>query len=53
MLEAKVLLTQILRNYNVKSIDNFSTMKMYSDVILRPVDGIYVNMTKRAVEKPK
>lgn len=49
ILEVKVLLTKILRNFSVKSVEKLSTIKMYSDIILRPVDGIYVTMKKRTI----
>ena len=51
MLEAKIMLAQILRNFSVKSVESYASMKMESDVILRPVNGIYVHMEKRLKSK--
>ncbi|XP_043284612.1 cytochrome P450 4C1-like [Venturia canescens] len=48
MLEAKLTLAQVLRKFSFKSVENHDTIKKYSEIILRPVEGTYVYMKKRA-----
>ncbi|KAF7994830.1 hypothetical protein HCN44_004302 [Aphidius gifuensis] len=50
-LEAKMVLTEILRKWKVKSRDTHETMKSYTAVILRPCEGLYLKFEDRKKNK--
>ncbi|XP_011307511.1 cytochrome P450 4C1 [Fopius arisanus] len=47
VLEAKILLTEILRKWKVKSLQNHENIKYRSAIILRPHEGIFMNFYPR------
>lgn len=47
MLEEKVVLASILRNFHIKSLDKQEDMVMLAELILRPRDGIRLQMTPK------
>ncbi|XP_063975450.1 cytochrome P450 4C1-like [Diachasmimorpha longicaudata] len=48
LLEAKIVLTEIFRKWRVESRDNHDNIKLYTAIILRPCDGIYMNFYPRS-----
>lgn len=53
LLEAKVILAQVLRKFSVKSIETHSTIKKHNNITLSPLNGIYVNMSRRSTTVDK
>uniref|UniRef100_A0A2C9JRX5 Cytochrome P450 n=1 Tax=Biomphalaria glabrata TaxID=6526 RepID=A0A2C9JRX5_BIOGL len=47
MLEEKTVLSHLFRNFNMKSIQKRSELKPVGDLILRPENGIIVELTQR------
>jgi cytochrome P450 family 4 len=47
MLEEKTVLSYILRHYKLHSLDNREDIKLISELILRPQDGIHLTITPR------
>lgn len=47
MLEAKIVLTEILRKWKVKSRDTHENVKAYNAIILRPHEGVFLNLSPR------
>jgi cytochrome P450 family 4 len=46
-MEEKVVLSKILVNFHLEAVDDVKDIKMVPDLILRPVDGIRLKLTKR------
>ncbi|KAF7993883.1 hypothetical protein HCN44_011152 [Aphidius gifuensis] len=46
-LEAKIGLAEIMRKWRVKSRDTHESIKTYSSIILRPIEGIFLKFEKR------
>ncbi|KAI4466640.1 cytochrome p450 family 4 [Holotrichia oblita] len=51
MLEAKVLLTYILMNFKIKSVETEKTVRPIIDLILRPLNGLPVTIERRHFQK--
>ncbi|XP_015118985.1 cytochrome P450 4C1 [Diachasma alloeum] len=49
LLEAKIVLAEILRKWRVKSRENHDNIKLYNDIILRPHEGIFMNFYPRSL----
>ena len=47
LLEEKTVLSYILRNYKVKSLDKREDMTLMAELILRPENGIRLTITPR------
>jgi len=47
MTELKMTLAKFFHKYNVKSLTPRDEMKYQIELVLRPVEGIHVNLTKR------
>jgi cytochrome P450 family 4 subfamily V len=47
MTELKMTLAKLFHKYNIKSLTSRDEMKIQGDLVLRPVNGIQVNLTKR------
>ncbi|XP_011307498.1 cytochrome P450 4C1 [Fopius arisanus] len=47
IMEIKIVLTEILRKWRVKSRDNHENIKKYNALILRPHEGIFLNLYPR------
>lgn len=47
MMEEKVILSHILRKFNVESVQPVDEVKLVAEMILRPVNGINVKLTPR------
>lgn len=48
--EQKVVLSTILRNFRIRSVNSRDDVKMINELVLRPIDGINVTLEKRCVE---
>ncbi|XP_015112787.1 cytochrome P450 4C1 [Diachasma alloeum] len=48
LLEAKIVLTEILRKWRIKSRDNHDNVKAHTAMILRPHEGIFMNFYPRS-----
>lgn len=46
-LEAKIVLTEILRRWRVKSRDTHETIKSFTALILRPLEGMFLKFEDR------
>lgn len=47
MMEEKVILAQFLRHYNIKARETTEQMEVMGDIILRPKNGVKVEISKR------
>lgn len=47
MLEVKSIVTTIVRNFKIVATERTRNMKYRSDMVLRPIDGVYVKLEKR------
>lgn len=47
MMEQKVILSTIFRNFHVKALDKRDELTLLNDVILRPMNGIHVHLTPK------
>ncbi|XP_035713527.1 cytochrome P450 4c3 [Folsomia candida] len=47
LLEEKIVLSKLFLNYNFQSVEKREDVKMVSEIIIRPYDGINVKVTKR------
>ena len=47
MNELKVMLSSILRNFEVQATEKTEDIKPLGEIILRPENGIHVTLTKR------
>lgn len=45
--EEKVVLSTILRNFRIRSVDKRNDVKMINELVLRPIGGINVTLEKR------
>ena len=48
-MEEKVVLSHVLRSYNVKSLDKPEDITLLAELILRPRDGIKLRLTPKSV----
>lgn len=48
MNEEKTLLSTLLRKYKVKAVETPETIKAISEVILRPIDGMFLHLQPRS-----
>jgi len=46
MIEEKVVLSKLLVNFNLVAVDDLKDIKIVADVILRPLEGIRMKLTK-------
>ena len=49
MMEEKVILASIFRQFNVKAMDKPEDLTLLSELILRPRDGIRLSLSPRSV----
>ncbi|XKL63085.1 hypothetical protein PGB90_005449 [Kerria lacca] len=47
LIEEKIILSQILRNYRIESTKKFEEMSLISELVLRPLNGIQIKITRR------
>ena len=47
LLEEKTVLSYVLRNYKVKSLDKREDIKLLAELVLRPENGIRITITPR------
>ena len=47
MLEEKTVLSYILRNYEVKSLDRREDIRILSELVIRPENGIRITVEPR------
>lgn len=47
LMEEKVVLSAILRNFNVKATQNYKDITLLGELILRPEEGIWIELEKR------
>ncbi|XP_021961393.1 cytochrome P450 4c3 [Folsomia candida] len=47
LLEEKIVLSKLFMNYNFQSVQKWEDVKMVSEIVIRPYDGINVKVTKR------
>ncbi|GAU98809.1 hypothetical protein RvY_09902 [Ramazzottius varieornatus] len=48
LMEEKVILSTLLRHFRIESIETPAEMQVHGELIMRPVNGIQVKLTKRA-----
>jgi len=49
MMEEKVILASIFRQFNVKAMDEPEDLTLLSELILRPRDGIRLSLSPRSI----
>lgn len=47
MLEEKVVISTVIRNYKIEAVDRREDLTLLGELVLRPKDGLAVKITKR------